>query len=537
MSEHRDDYNAIEHSVNRQLAALGDDVAANRVSVNIVVGKSIDGEDPGMIYREPNRVELSVADAPVDPPTDPVDPPVITPGPAIPQGATPIFVAPSGSDSNTGTEPGAPVVSNERIRERCVDIDRAGGIPAIVYMAGHDYTPIGRLYRARPGWASYKWEDMAGNPDTPLTITRYGDGKRPRFVLDAANPIGVKLWTGSSEVAIIGIGLKGYNNNRSGTGIDSISEGHGLRIEACDFEGCYGIKNTSKAWGATGEQQKRYAVVGNTFHHIYDMPGGSHQQGHYLSGVGGWVHRGNVYYDVGFEIADDGTRSVSTFNQGLYASATCAPVEDARGNVFLYCSGAGAQYRSAGNVSGDFSAFCVERGINWGESRGSSATPYAVWGELTGCVSFCEHGHAISVANLREGHVHHNTGMSRTDAGMVLLARAEVANEGEYFGLSNTLVEANAVHGSADNGGIQLTDDGWNAAGTGPVVVKGNKVSPSIVRWANFADPNGNVIEDGNATVDLSAHSWPEHTPEFIDPILARTVTAAQLIEQWGAHQ
>ena len=449
-----------------------------------------------------------ITDPPVEPP---IDPPVISPPPTTPDltGKVPVYVAPSGSDSAEGSEPGAPVATIERAKRRAFEIVEAdpAAVVAVVAMTDGEYGEFGRLCGVNPDNAA-NVKDFQGADDNYFLICAYGDGARPKF----SGPI--DLWTHGKNVEINGVELV---NSK----VYSRSKWRGLRVVAS-------LLRNSKIEVQTVVEGDRFAYLDLFDNTVRDLIAHKSKgySGVFASSVDHIRMSRNTFTNCG-RFADGGDNK---YDHGAYIAGDCGPLDECEENTAVYCGGIGLQIRPGGYIRRNFSAL-----NGWGAmdvlTFGAKTSDVASIGEFTANV--CHQSaisHAIKIGNVVDFPITDNAA-SCDSGGALALVGDHGANSygGARFGLSNVDVSANTLRGT--KGGVFASKDGW----FGPVNIHANELDGGVHRHTNFADPLGNFNEGANTAADLSALVGPVYSPELLEAIATGQITNAELREKYGA--
>lgn len=475
----------------------------------------------------PKPTEPPAVIQPPDPPVDPL--PALPFNPVVPDDATHLYLSNDGDDTASGLTEAAAVKSPWRVQEIIAQVQQADDNPvfAIRPRRGDMFPMFGRLGGHLPTWRPNQYTDLNGAGDRWHTVKPYGEGADPIFVQDSGEDA-FSIARGASYIQIISIEAHG------GQLVNCISNRAGLAIIDCTGINAEVIVQAEKGNQFTDlhihNTRLRDVVVGDVSHR---------RQGFFLSRVGGtWTFCLNIMINCGWSV--DGGQS--TYNHGLYATGENGPVTEAWGNVGLGNSGAAMQFRSAGNVHHCFAAFNGDRGINWGETRGSVTSDVGGVGKIHDCVAFqLDHdGAAMAIGNMAKGQAYNLTAIADKGPGLVINAnRGDNPDGGRYFGINDLELRDSAIRGISNRGAIELEKTGWgyeDGAEYG-VSIHTNRLDGGIGHKADFADAMGKVVVGANATADLSNLTGPVDTPEFRADVWERRVTAFDLVEKYRGHE
>lgn len=457
---------------------------------------------------------LFIPDGPnPQPVTPPVDPELPIDLDKMPEGVTAIYVdAPGGdsegNDSSDGLTPETAVASPASAKLIASTID---GPAWIMLRRGDTFPPLGRF-------TTFK-----GTADRYARIGAYGDGPRPTVDISGGG-VPVELWKLTEHVEIVGLHIVG--------GTVGLHGSRGYRVVDCEMVNTNLIAQPLQAgednrWRCVGVE-----VIDTTIRDV--VAGDSHRQGIFLNNVDGGDLRNVIMLNCGFKSGAPDTPVV--FNQGLYATGTCGPV-NATGCWFIANAGDGAQFRSAGDVRDCVFAWNMRTAVAWGRTYQSPTSNTPGSGEFTNNYA---HGAAgvvtMTLGNLSSGRIHHNTIAGPDLAIIADHTHGPNIRGGKRFGINNLTIDENAIA----NGKNATVLAEWTKS-----EIPGWGIMPDSfgVKFINNRTQGGaptfnsplNVARDNtNKLIDVRL---PPLTDELRAAILSRELTAEQFIEQHKAHQ
>jgi len=229
-----------------------------------------------------------------------------------------VFVSAStGSDSNTGLAPDAPVAT----LARGLSLIRDGHPDWLLLRRGDIWTDqdFGKITKA------------GRSPEEPILITSYGeDGDRPLIQTgQAKRGIFLDGTKGASFIAIAGIELHAHTYDGSAgaeAGVLWLGPGKDLLIEDCAIRGYKDNVVLNGFKGTLSNAKVRASVIVDSFSAV------SHSQGLFASKVEGLLVEGCVFDHNGWNDDVDGAEA-TVFNHNLYVQRDCEDVT-ITGNMF-----------------------------------------------------------------------------------------------------------------------------------------------------------------------------------------------------------
>ena len=437
----------------------------------------------------------------------------------------------SGLDTRDGTSETSPVATPARLQAVVKELLLADpeSTVHVHLMKGDTFPSFGR------------WDKVHGHDGAYISFRSYGTGTdKPHIETTSANAL--EFWRETSHIEVRDLKISGTYGT-SGISFKNISD---VAVRNCDF---HNASLSVTPGGFTGRWTvENVDIDGNTFVNVMGDPTKAHhRQSVFLDLCRKWKFNNNIIYRSGFEATvetPDEDLVGDIHNQGLYATGKCDPALEANHNFFMYCAGNGAQFRSGGNCHGNVMIWNTRSAGTWGRTYGAPTQTRGGWGEFTGNYV----GGVPGVVNWAVGNIEHGRIADNIFVGpnALILYDEHGPNDrgGQRVGLNNLIVENNICR-STDGAGIIVTN---NEGGYGVlydyidrpdgvedpfgVIVRNNRVSNGVSGAA--VAPDKNTVEN-NTIEDLSQFVAPDRTPELVDAILNREMTAADFIATYGS--
>ena len=263
-------------------------------------------------------------------PPEPAEPPAAGFTPlAMPTGARVIYVSASdGDDVHDGRSPSDPV----KTLARGLSLIRPNFPDWLLLRAGDDFGGQSIVLKIPKGF-NYSQRGLATS-DTPLVITAYGKGDRPKLA-------GIKF-LGARPVehaAIVGLRIRGF---------PALQPSHDILIEDCYIDGSTGGTNVYFKAASGDDPVTDIRIRRNIIVDAWKDKAEGHAQGILAVNTVGLLVEENVIDHNGWhEVASGGDQTM--FNHNMYIQYNCRDVT-VRGNVIARASANGLQLRSGGVV-------------------------------------------------------------------------------------------------------------------------------------------------------------------------------------------
>ncbi len=293
-------------------------------------------------------------------------------------GARVIYVSSSsGSDSNPGLSPAAPVKSLHHAES----LLQNGSADEMLLECGNVWNDSLGV-----------WTVSGRSAADPIVVGSYGSGARPLLETGAQDGVIVGMTSARQVNYVDFIGLDFSANARDPGSPDFTS--------AAAETGCYGFYMAARTTGLTIEDCRisDYATdisVEPYFGSVTNLTirrseildaysaNGSHSEGLYANGVQGLVLQGNVFDHDGWNASVPGAEA-TIFNHDAYLSSDNSGVV-VTDNIFADASSHGLQARSGGDIESNL--FLNDPiGMSFGLVNGSPVTPGGVSGIVNGNV-------------------------------------------------------------------------------------------------------------------------------------------------------